>query len=347
MMKIGDEVIMRRHRPRRRKTSRKIIIITSVCLLFIMTAGYAAFSTNLNITAKGNILEKSRVIQSWNQTSNEDFHSNYYKENIVSATFLDTSEVPDNATESWNVSEDKEKGGVMAWVVPNSEDSTKYDLYIGANNGVIANENSSNLFYNFINMEEITFNDNFDTSKVTDMSYMFQFCYNLESLNISSFSTVNVTDMNHMFNRCYNLVTLDVSSFDTSNVTNMRAMFANCYSLTSLDLTNFKTSNVTNMRDMFTRNHNLTTLNITSFDTTNVTDMYGMFYYMQSLTELNICTFNTNKVTNMGKMFEGTTNLTSIKVGNNWTTTNADTTNMFTGSGVSSVTTGQCESISS
>ena len=38
----------------------------------------------------------------------------------------------------------------MAWVIPNSEDSTKYDLYIGANDGVIANENSSYLFGKFI-----------------------------------------------------------------------------------------------------------------------------------------------------------------------------------------------------
>lgn len=338
---------MRRYRTRRRKNSRKIIIISSICLLFVMTAGYAAFSTNLNITAKGNILEKSRVIQSWEQTSVEDFHSDYYKENIVTTTFLDTSEVPDNATESWNVSEDKDHGGVIAWVVPTADDTTKYDLYIGANKGVIANEDSSWLFYNFTSLTSIEFNDNFDTSDVIDMSYMFQFCYSLESINLSNFSTVNVTDMNHMFNRCYNLVNLNVSSFDTTNVTNMRAMFANCYSLTSLDLTNFNTSNVKNMRDMFTRNNNLTTLNITSFDTTNVTDMSGMFYYMQSLTELNLCTFNTNKVTNMEKMFEGTASLTKIKVGPTWTDENASVIDMFTGSGVSSVTTGQCESISS
>lgn len=90
-----------------------------------MGSGYAAFNTNLNITAKGNVKEKDRVIQSWTSTSNEDFHSDYYRENIVSATFLDNNNIPSNATEYWNVSEDKEKGGVMAWVIPNSDDSTK------------------------------------------------------------------------------------------------------------------------------------------------------------------------------------------------------------------------------
>ncbi len=43
---------------RRRRKQRKIIIISSLTLLFIMTVGYAAFQTNINITAKGNILEK-------------------------------------------------------------------------------------------------------------------------------------------------------------------------------------------------------------------------------------------------------------------------------------------------
>lgn len=52
---------MRRRRlTRREKRSRrkKAIIISSLCLLFVMTAGYAAFQTNLSITAKGNIMKK-------------------------------------------------------------------------------------------------------------------------------------------------------------------------------------------------------------------------------------------------------------------------------------------------
>ena len=117
----------------------KIIIICCISLLFLITAGYATFNTTLKITAKGNVKEQDRIIQNWSSTSNEDFHSDYYRENIVSATFLDNNNVPSNATEYWNVSEDKEKGGVMAWVIPNSDDSTKYDLYIGANKDVIAN----------------------------------------------------------------------------------------------------------------------------------------------------------------------------------------------------------------
>ncbi len=42
-------------RRRRRRKQRKIIIISSLTLLFIMTVGYAAFQTNISITAKGNV----------------------------------------------------------------------------------------------------------------------------------------------------------------------------------------------------------------------------------------------------------------------------------------------------
>lgn len=46
---------MRIKRKRKHYKQRKVIIIVSICFLFIMTVGYAAFQTNLSITAKGNI----------------------------------------------------------------------------------------------------------------------------------------------------------------------------------------------------------------------------------------------------------------------------------------------------
>ena len=88
MMKIGDEVVMRRHRTGRRN-SRKLIMISSICLLFVMTAGYAAFSTNLNITAKGNIIDIKAEVDSkvptnellfWGQADNEENTLNILKD---------------------------------------------------------------------------------------------------------------------------------------------------------------------------------------------------------------------------------------------------------------------------
>ncbi len=362
---------MRRRLTRREKRNRrkKAIILSTLCLLFVMTAGYAAFQTNLNITAKGNIKELDSVIQSWEQYSNEDFHTDYYRENIVSATFVNTNQVATNATESWDVSED-EKGGVMAWVVPNNEDNTKYNLYIGAKGGVMANEDSSWLFYNFKGIKTIDFNDNFDTSNVTNMSFMFNLCINLNNVDVSGFDTSDVTNMNWMFGDT-NLQILDVSSFHTEHLLYMYGTFSNIDSLTELDISNFDTSNVTtmensfanfngtsklitlklgnmetakvtNMNNMFHGLNNLKELNVGSFDTINVTSMISMFYDCSNLVELNLCSFNTKQVNNMVNMFANTSSLKNIYVGSNWSTSQADTTHMFYNSGVSSVTTGQC-----
>lgn len=111
---------------------------------------------------------------------------------------------------------------------------------------------------------------NFDTSKVTDMSYMFsstdltgskpaELKMNLESLDVSGLDTSSVTNMSHMFYLCSNsnLTSLNVSGFDTSNVTDMSYMFA-CWRnypsyVTAVDMSSWDFSNVTTVNRMFDR----------------------------------------------------------------------------------------------
>ena len=351
-------------RLRRRKLNR-IIVLSAFCLLFVITAGYAAFSTNISLHVKGNILEGTRVIQEWDENSQTDFHSDFYKQNIVSITFLNNN-VPENAVESWNVSEDKEKGTVKAWVVPNSSDSSKYDLYIGAKGKVIANEDSSNIFYDFRGVKEINFDNNYDTSNAIDMSRMFLNCTSLTELDLTSFDTSNVTSMYAMFCMWDSVLNLTPENklehikfghnFITDNVTNMRSMFAGLTELKELDLSNFNTKNVTTMYHMFTGCNSLTELDLSSFDTSKVTDMEQMFAYnvslkkiiglenfntgnvttmremfdnCNSLTDLNVSSFNTNKVTTMRKMFNNCNNLTSLDVSNFDTSNVIDMSYMF------------------
>lgn len=343
---------MRKRLTRKIKNKRKkqVIIISTICLLLVMVSGYAAFQTNLSITAKGNIKEKSKVIQAWKYQATTDFHSDYYKEKIISATFLDNNNIPSDAIESWNVSEDKENGGVIAWVVPNNEDNTKYDLYIGAKGGVIANADSGHIFNSFPSLKSINFNNNFDTRNATSMQGMFSGSGNLSTIDLTNFDTSNVTNMNSMFSICSSLVELDLSSFDTRNVTNMNSMFSfwNGTKKVSSNLKNiifgknFITSKVNNMSSMFYGCSLLENLDLSSFDTSNVTSMFHMFNECTNLIDLNLCSFDTTNVTNMTLMFGGTLNLKQITVGPSWTTSNANTESMFYNSGVSSVTTGKC-----
>ena len=301
---------MRRIGRHRRRKLNKIIVLSAFCLLFVITAGYAAFSTNISLHVKGNILEGTRVIQKWDENSQTDFHSDYYKQNIVSITFLNNNKVPENAVDSWNVSEDKEKGTVKAWVVPNSSDSSKYDLYIGAKGKVIANENSGYVFYDFRGVKEISFDNNYDTSNATNMTNLFRNCTSLTEIDLSSFDTSNVTDMSAMFtmwenqNLDNNLQKIIFgSNFNTSKVTTMRGMFTNCNKLIELDLSMFDTSNVTDMYNMFCECNSLEYLDVSNFNTNKVTNMEGMFQGCMSLTTLDVSTFDTSNVTKMSSMF--------------------------------------------
>jgi len=256
------------------------------------------------------IYQGDPIIKSWTSSDTTDFHSAAYKESIISAEFLDHKNVPENAIESWDVSAAGDKS-VMAWVIADETDNTKHHLYVGGKDGVIANEDSSSLFSEFTNIQTINFGKNFDTSNVTSIYAMFA----------------------HMSK----LTSIDLSSFDTRNLVNMQDVFANCTSLTEIDLSSFDTRKVTNMQGLFWKASELKKINVSTFDTSNVTKMYGIFYNNEKLTKLNLCSWNTNNVTDMGHIFYGTTGLTKIYVSSNWTTTNANTYQMFVGSGTSSV----------
>ena len=172
---------------------------------------------------------------------------------------------------------------------------------------------------------------NLDTSRVTDMSFMFYCCFDLQTVDLTHFNTENVTNMKQMFSNCGDINNLDFSSFNTSKVTNMDNMFHTCTNLTQLDLSSFNTGEVTDMAYMFGRNRNLTTLNLSSFDTSKVTNMANMFYGCKKLTELNLSSFDTKKVDNYFCMFGLNNDLlpatVTIYIGPNW---NSDMTEIAT-----------------
>ena len=79
----------------------------------------------------------------------------------------------------------------------------------------------------------------FDTSSVTNMSYMFYQCTSLQTLYLSNFNTSSATSMFSMFYKCSSLQYLNLSNFDTSSVTDMHEMFFQCTSLKYLIISNF------------------------------------------------------------------------------------------------------------
>ena len=309
-----------------------------------------------------------------------EFWNDKYKPYIRTITFgNDLSNLPSECTEGnlcWDISDSSSQNKkVYGYLIDSgltidetdtstSTTTTKtlYNLYIVSEAPIFAPANCNKLFsFSKIengkivfNLLQINFNNNFNTSKVTDMSSMFQRCSSLTSLDLSgfntskvtnmaamfydskfvsidlnNFNTSNVTKMSSMFQRCSSLTSLDLSSFDTSNVTDMSGMFEGCSSLTSLDLSDFNTSNVTNMYEMFFYCISLHTLKITSFNTSNVTKMSSMFHSCSSLTSLDLSNFNTSNVTNMSSMFYGCKSLADLDLSNFNTSKVTDMRYMF------------------
>ena len=244
------------------------------------------------------------------------FRSDTYKQNIKTITLEEEINIPDDAIESWDVGE-AQNGNVMAYIVPNVEDSTMYDLYIQGDGALIANENSSYLFENFNNLQIIKNANILDMSNVYSASDMFANNWSLEELDVSNWNTSKITNMSQMFNNCEKIKQLDVSNWDVSSVTNMRLLFGGTQSLTEIDVDKWNTSNVTSMYGLFNAS-SVYKLDVKNWDVSNVTDMGGMFSLLYNVTELDLSTWNTSSLTDINYIFHGS-NFIKLNV-SNWDT---------------------------
>ena len=133
--------------------------------------------------------------------------------------------------------------------------------------------------------------------------FTFLFCDSTNVVEVLGANTTGITNMTGMFNFCTSLET--VALFDTSSVTDMRTLFNRCASLTSVPL--FDTSSVTNMSNMFYDCNSLTSVPL--FSTSSVTDVEYMFQNCSALKTVPL--FNTSSVVFMNGMFMNCTNVQS------------------------------------
>ena len=283
------------------------------------------------------------------------FWKDNYRPYIRTITFgNDLSNLPSNCTEEnlcFDVTGDGNTKKVYGYLIDsglkdsNNPEQSLYNLYIVSEAPIFAPADCSLFFAGFNSLVNINYNNNFNTSKVTNMSYMFlpveSGDWSSEVVLATSNNDVKPALLNKINNSNVELMSaqglryhsslenLDLGDFNTSNVTNMSNMFRACKSLTSLDLSSFNTSKVTNMNDMFYRCSSLTNLDLSGFNTSKVTDMYCMFSYCQSLTSLDLSSFNTSNVTDMSNMFDGCSSLTSLDLSGFNTSSVTDMQSMF------------------
>lgn len=177
------------------------------------------------------------------------------------------------------------------------------------------NENEYENKYRIQNYSYLTGLNNWDLKSTQDMYYMFtnSTYYDFQDKELT-WNTSNVTDMSYMFAYCnaYNFPKL---SFDTRNVTNMAYMFTCFESYNDLKLNFTDTSKVTNMSGMFgdynpsINNYNFSYLNyhgnadISCLDTSNVVNTENMFYGCKYITPDMIKNIRLPKATNIRNMF--------------------------------------------
>ena len=83
---------MRRTRRKREKYKKKIIVISVFLFLIIMTSGYAAFSTNISLHAKGNIkchpeIAKDKLLKTLTTVGDGLYKDKYEKKDMYIKAF--------------------------------------------------------------------------------------------------------------------------------------------------------------------------------------------------------------------------------------------------------------------
>lgn len=118
---------------------------------------------------------------------------------------------------------------------------------------------------------------NLDTSKFTDMSYMFFYCTSISNIDVSRWNVGNVTFMQGMFYGCTSLKSLNIEGWNTSSVSDMTNLFNGCNSLTFLNVNNWDVSNVASVSGMFDGTLSLKSINLSNWDTHSIKDMSFFF----------------------------------------------------------------------
>ena len=151
-----------------------------------------------------------------------------------------------------------------------------------------------------------------DTSKVTNMSYMFS---NSTVTTIPQLDTSKVTNMSYMFSGCSKLTMIQL---DTSNVTSMEYMFSNCFKLTTIDISHMNTKSTSRSSNFANGCYVLTKLiirNMSSIPALNTNSFYACFHFKGTVN----ADYNPQGLKD-GRIYVPDDKVDALKTATNWST---------------------------
>lgn len=177
------------------------------------------------------------------------------------------------------------------------------------------NNSYSNMFNGCRNLKEIVGLNNLQpSSRETTFKQFFKDCYRLQSeMDLREWNTSNITTMEQMFEYCEKIPKVDISTWDTSKVTTMYGMFSSCHSVTEYKLPDNFGASSTNFSGIFQLNKSLKNLDfISKLNTSNAKYFSYAFYGCESLEYADISTLDFSNVTSLDNLFYKCTNLKSV-----------------------------------
>lgn len=179
---------------------------------------------------------------------------------------------------------------------------------------------SNSMFYEFQKLTSIVGIENINTSYTSSIGSMFQGCYSLESIDISSWNKSNISNAQYAFANCPGIKNADISNwnFTGKDIANtLRYMFSGSSGVQVLNMNNFK---VPGSLSNFIRNIGINgyyVLNVYDWDLSGVTSLASMFQDMYYITEIHgIDTWvNTSSIITAAQMFYGCSNLKCVEFG--------------------------------
>ena len=149
---------------------------------------------------------------------------------------------------------------------------------IDVSNWDLSNLTSLQGFFCSPRIQHITGLDTWDVSGISSFDQTFQGASSLSAESLADtegWDMSSATNLSNMFNGCYQATSFDLSGWNVENVTNFGNMFAGNYTLTELNVSGWDTSAAQNFNN-FIGGTAIEEIDLTSFNTANTTGMNSM-----------------------------------------------------------------------